>query len=659
MIALALLAVLCLAVAASAAGVPIEGKLLVEYWDNSDILHAYFMAGDSSTVVPLPWAVDLPELSPDTAKVAYSVLVPSTPYPEAADIWVANLDGSGAANLTDATGLGGVNCNPAWSPDGRMIAFQHSAPAVGQPRCGSGFQVWLMAADGTDLHQWIPSATFLTMSASWAPDGYRIACEGPSQSSLTGDVTGENVRTLPGVNGRDVEWSRNGAKIVYTTLEPETVAGSPGVWERLCVADPDGSNVQVLVEQFLKDSDLQAHIAKYNFQPPDTDWVGQIRWWVGPRKSKWSPLGNRIAFAAALPFDPNGPEFWYQIEVFVYDLGSGQVTRITNDENWDDWLSWAGPNTLSASPEVTVDNTTVAFSEVTEPGLTTIIREDSPPALPADYPAVGAFYQTHTTAQVTGPIAVSMTYADGDVAGAAENHLAIMHYNEATSQWEDVTTSRDIANNVIHGQTDSLSVMGLSLRLPTGHFSDVSSSVSDPFWALWEIEAAYSAGIVSGYEDGTYHPEYPVTRDQMAVYISRAVAGGDSSVPAFTATPTFPDVAAGNWALKYVEYAVDEGVVTGYEDGNYHPEYQVNRAQMAVYVARSLVAPSGEAGLADYVPSNPRNFPDVPSNYRAYKHIEYCVEHGVVNGYGDGLYHPEIIVTRDQMAVYVAEAFGL
>ena len=80
---------------------------------------------------------------------------------------------------------------------------------------------------------------------------------------------------------------------------------------------------------------------------------------------------------------------------------------------------------------------------------------------------------------------------------------------------------------------------------------------------------------------------------------------------------------------------------------------------MAVYIARSMVAPNGEAGLADYVPADPRNFPDVPDTFWAYKHIEYCVEHGVVNGYDDGLYHPEITVTRDQMAVYVARAFGL
>jgi beta propeller repeat protein len=187
----------------------------------------------------------------------------------------------------------------------------------------------------------------------------------------------------------------------------------------------------------------------------------------------------------------------------------------------------------------------------------------------------------------------------------------------------------------------------------------VPPDIPNDHWAIEAIAECLRGDVVTGYADGLYHPEIVVTRDQMAVFVSRACAGGDSSVPDFTATPTFPDVSDTFWALKYVEFAVDEGVVTGYDDGKYHPEYQVNRGQMAVYIARALVAPSGEAGLADYVPSDPRNFPDVPSDFWSYTQIEYCVENGVVNGYDDGLYHPEIVVTRDQMAVYIALAWEL
>jgi hypothetical protein len=187
------------------------------------------------------------------------------------------------------------------------------------------------------------------------------------------------------------------------------------------------------------------------------------------------------------------------------------------------------------------------------------------------------------------------------------------------------------------------------------HFYDIGTK----YWAHDEVEACFEAGIVQGYSETHYQPTLPVTRDQMAVYISRALAGGDENVPDFTETPTFPDVPEGSWALDYVEYAAAQNVVSGYGDGTYHPEYEVTRDQMAVYVARALVAPDGEDGLAGYVPADPRNFPDVASDFWSYTHVEYCVENGVVAGYLDGLYHPEIVVTRDQMAVYVARAFGL
>jgi hypothetical protein len=190
-------------------------------------------------------------------------------------------------------------------------------------------------------------------------------------------------------------------------------------------------------------------------------------------------------------------------------------------------------------------------------------------------------------------------------------------------------------------------------------FSDV------PYWhwAKDEVAAAVGAGIVAGYEDGLYHPELAVTRDQMAVYIARALEAPSGEAVLADWVPAdpqdFPDVPSDHWAYTHIEYCVENGVVTGYEDGTYHPEYEVTRDQMAVYVARSLVAPSGEAGLADYVPADPRNFLDVPEDFWAYTHIEYCVENGVVQGYEDGHYHPQIVVTRDQMAVYVARASGL
>ncbi len=179
------------------------------------------------------------------------------------------------------------------------------------------------------------------------------------------------------------------------------------------------------------------------------------------------------------------------------------------------------------------------------------------------------------------------------------------------------------------------------------------------FWAYAHITACAAAGIVKGYSDGLYHPEYPVTRDQMAVYIARSLVGpsGDAAIPDPTPPPSFSDVPSTHWAYEHIEYAVSQNVVKGYDDGTYKPDLVVDRGQMAAFVARAMVTPSGDVGIPDPVP--PATFSDVPSDFWAYKQVEYCVGQGVVKGYDDGLYHPEWVVTRDQMAVYICRAFQL
>jgi PKD repeat protein len=190
-------------------------------------------------------------------------------------------------------------------------------------------------------------------------------------------------------------------------------------------------------------------------------------------------------------------------------------------------------------------------------------------------------------------------------------------------------------------------------------FPDVP--VQPPFWALDQILACVDAGIVAGYPDGTYRPANPVSRDQMAVYIARALVGGDDKVPTGPATATFSDVPIDYWAFKYVEYAVTQNVVEGYPDGTYRPTIPVNRAQMAVFVARAIATPTAGVDLVNYTPPTTATFPDVLTNFWAYKYVEYIAQPGigVTQGYPDGDYHPEYICTRDQMAVYVARAFRL
>jgi hypothetical protein len=159
--------------------------------------------------------------------------------------------------------------------------------------------------------------------------------------------------------------------------------------------------------------------------------------------------------------------------------------------------------------------------------------------------------------------------------------------------------------------------------------------------------------------DGYYRPNWTVTRDQMTVYIARALAGGDSRVPDGPAEPTFPDVLPDYWSYKYTEYAARWGIVFGYSDRTYRPTLAVDRGQMAVFVARSVARPTGEAGLEGYEPPESPTFTDVPTGFWAYKWIEYVAGRNIVTGYSDGTYRPDSACTRDQMSVYMKRAFEL
>jgi len=180
-------------------------------------------------------------------------------------------------------------------------------------------------------------------------------------------------------------------------------------------------------------------------------------------------------------------------------------------------------------------------------------------------------------------------------------------------------------------------------------FTDVDNS----YWAWAWIEAVAAKGVALGYSDGTYGPTLQVTRDQMAVYIARALAGGDSGVTT-PVTTKFSDVPADYWANKYIAYCVNAGVVQGYPDGTYEPTTVVTRDAMAVFISRAVAGGDAEVSGPATVA-----FSDVPTSQWAYTYIEYCANptRGIVQGYSDGTYRPGDPVTRDQMAVFISRAF--
>lgn len=182
---------------------------------------------------------------------------------------------------------------------------------------------------------------------------------------------------------------------------------------------------------------------------------------------------------------------------------------------------------------------------------------------------------------------------------------------------------------------------------PPPSFADVPPG----HWARAHIQALAAAGVTAGCGGNNFCPDNQVTRAEMAVFLLRARHGAGFAPP--PAQGVFTDVPLAYWAAAWVEQLVEEGVAAGCAADRYCPDDAVTRAQMAVLLVRATSAPGFVPPAATGV------FNDVPATYWAAAWIEELARDGVTAGCGGGLFCPEALVSRAQMAVFLVTAFDL
>lgn len=137
----------------------------------------------------------------------------------------------------------------------------------------------------------------------------------------------------------------------------------------------------------------------------------------------------------------------------------------------------------------------------------------------------------------------------------------------------------------------------LTLTMVLGTFTFVAAAPEDVVGTDCEDAVArlMALGIISGFPDGTYKPDEPVTRAQFAKIIVSALGVGEAANYAAGATK-FADVPADHWATGYINVAVDVGVINGYPDGTFLPENQVTFAEAIKMIVAALgYTPKAEA----------------------------------------------------------------
>lgn len=169
-------------------------------------------------------------------------------------------------------------------------------------------------------------------------------------------------------------------------------------------------------------------------------------------------------------------------------------------------------------------------------------------------------------------------------------------------------------------------------------------------WAAESIDAAVSRGWVNGYPDHTFRPNNTLTRADFVTLLARLSA---EELPEITESP-FPDFNVEMYYASSVAWAVQAGIINGFEDGTFGPNRPVTREQMAHIMALYLkhkgleTAPEGAstAGIPDFEHVQPYARDDVL----------YCYENGLLQG-REGGFVPQGNATRAEACTILLRLF--
>jgi tricorn protease len=209
------------------------------------------------------------------------------------DIWVAARSGGEARRLTSFQGL---ETNPAFSPDGRLLAFS--------AQYGGNTDVYVLPAEGGEPRRltWHPGADVVQ---GWSPDGQRVVfassrTNAPSgQKFWTVGLDADFPRPLPMPRADQGEFSADGRRFAYRMVTP---------WEEEWRNYRGGQNRPIWILD-MDDYDLEEIKPWDGSNDMDPVWVGQTVFFLSDRD--WA------------------------MNVWSYDTGTKQLKQVTRYTDFD------------------------------------------------------------------------------------------------------------------------------------------------------------------------------------------------------------------------------------------------------------------------------------------------------------------------------------
>lgn len=235
------------------------------------------------------------------------------------------------------------------------------------------------------------------------------------------------------------------------------------------------------------------------------------------------------------------PDQGYEVDDVIVTDKDGHEIEVT--ENADGSFTFEQPE-----GEVTI---TVTFKESKD--------EPTDPADPSELP----FGDVKTSDWFYDP--VKYVYDKGLMTGTSATEFA-----------PNLTTTRGMIVSILH-------------RLEGGPVveNDAFSDVSSDDWYGQSVAWAASVGVVNGFEDGTFRPKDPITREQMAAILYNYSQYKGYDVSARADLSKYSDAASvSSWAAEVLSWANAEGLVNGMTKTTLDPQASATRAQVATILMR-------------------------------------------------------------------------
>jgi hypothetical protein len=192
----------------------------------------------------------------------------------------------------------------------------------------------------------------------------------------------------------------------------------------------------------------------------------------------------------------------------------------------------------------------------------------------------------------------------------------------------------------------------------------VFTDVSEGAWYYDAIQDAYKFGLIQGITATTFSPGSDIERGDFVVILGRLheflleqdIISGQGINE--TNKNYFTDVNTDAYYAKYINWAYENNLINGYEDGTFGPEEKLTREQMAVIIYRYLQ----EFNInIQNTPVEINDFNDVNllSSW-ATEEIRYLQGYSIISGYQNE-YHPQDHTTRAEAATFyinVVNAIG-